>query len=47
VKDAWRNPAMHAEQKYTPEEAERIFVAIRNLMSNLAGHLDETGSFAP
>ena len=47
VKDAWRNPAMHAEQKYTPEEAERIYVAIKNLMTHLAGHLDENGAFTP
>jgi hypothetical protein len=45
VKDAWRNPAIHAEQKYTPAEAERIYVAIMNLMSNLAEHLNESGEF--
>ena len=47
VKDAWRNPAMHAEQKYTPDEAERIYTAIKNLMTHLSEHLDESGKFTP
>lgn len=47
VKDAWRNPAIHdAEQKYTPDEAERIYTAIKNLMSHLAEHLKEDGEFS-
>ena len=47
VKDAWRNPSMHLDRKYTQEEAESIFVAVRNLMRNLAEHLNESGVFTP
>src|SRR5258707_740440 len=47
VKDAWRNPAMHAESKYTPDEAERIYSAIKNLMVHLAEHVDDKGAFTP
>lgn len=36
VKDAWRNPTMHPDRLYTPEEAEGIFVAVKNFMQQLA-----------
>lgn len=47
VKDAWRNPSMHLDKKYTEEEAESIYAAVRNLMRHLAQHLDELGTFTP
>lgn len=36
VKIAWRNPTMHIVRKYTPEEAEGIFGAVRTMMQRLA-----------
>jgi hypothetical protein len=39
VKLAWRNEAMHPKATYTPEEAEGIFVAVRNFMTDLVGVL--------
>jgi hypothetical protein len=47
VKDAWRNPSMHLEKKYTEREAERIFRAVKDFMEHLATHLDEAGHFTP
>jgi hypothetical protein len=35
VKQAWRNPTMHIERRYTPEEAEGIFKAVAALMQRL------------
>ncbi len=35
VKDAWRNPAMHVGEKYTQEEADDIFRAVRGFMRHL------------
>jgi len=46
VKDAWRNPSVHAEQKYTSPEAQRVYTAIKNLMAHLADHLNELGEFS-
>jgi hypothetical protein len=43
TKDAWRNPTMHIEKKYTEEEAEIIFFAVRSLMKRLASRMDENG----
>lgn len=40
-KDAWRDHAMHAREKYTPEEAMVIFNACKSLMQTLAPHLHE------
>jgi hypothetical protein len=40
VKDAWRNPTMHVERKYTPEEAEEVWNAVRGFMRHLAKRLD-------
>lgn len=45
VKVAWRNPSMHAEAKYTEEEAKEIFDAVKGFMRHLAEHLDESGTF--
>jgi hypothetical protein len=47
VKNAWRNPSMHADQKYTEEIAEDIFNAVKGFMRHLAEHLDESGNYAP
>jgi hypothetical protein len=47
VKNAWRNPSMHLEKKYTEREAERIFRAVRDFMEHLATHLDQAGNFTP
>lgn len=43
VKVAWRNPTMHVENKYLPEEAEHIFVAVKGFMRALAERCDEFG----
>jgi hypothetical protein len=47
VKNAWRNPSMHADKVYDPERAEDIYNAVRGLMRHLAEHLDESGTFMP
>lgn len=39
VKDAWRNPTMHVEKKYTPEEAEDIWNSTRAFMRQVATKL--------
>lgn len=36
IKQAWRNPTMHVDRKYYPDEAEVIFGATRTLMQTLA-----------
>lgn len=36
VKVAWRNPTMHVVRRYTPEEAEQVFAAVRSLMQRIA-----------
>jgi hypothetical protein len=38
VKQAWRNPTMHVERRYTPEEAEQIFKAVCSFMQRLADY---------
>jgi hypothetical protein len=43
VKNPWRNATMHVENKYTPEEAEDIFVAVRGFMRKLASRMDGQG----
>jgi hypothetical protein len=39
VKDAWRNPTMHVERKYTTEEAEEVWNAVRAFMRHLSKKL--------
>jgi hypothetical protein len=39
VKDAWRNPTMHVERNYTPEEAEDVWNAVRAFMRHLSQKL--------
>ena len=36
VKISWRNPTMHVVRRYTPEEAEGVFDAVRAFMQALA-----------
>jgi hypothetical protein len=36
IKQAWRNPTMHIDRKYAPEEAIEIFRAVKALMQRLA-----------
>jgi hypothetical protein len=43
VKNPWRNATMHVENKYTSEEAEHIFSAVRGFMRKLALRMDENG----
>jgi hypothetical protein len=43
VKNPWRNSTMHVESKYTPDEAEYIFGAVRGFMKKLAARMDENG----
>jgi hypothetical protein len=40
VKDAWRNPSLHVERDYTPEEAEDVWNAVKAFMRHLAVRLD-------
>jgi hypothetical protein len=41
IKSSWRNPTMHIVKKYTPEEADGIFRAVRSFMQRLAARLSE------
>ena len=41
VKLAWRNPTMHIVRRYTPEEAEDVFIAVRALMVRLSSRFHE------
>jgi hypothetical protein len=43
VRVAWRNTTMHIENKYSDEEAEHIFGAVRGFMKKLAARHDERG----
>ena len=43
VRNPWRNATMHVENKYTEEEAEHIFLAVRGFMIKLSARLDEQG----
>jgi hypothetical protein len=43
VKNPWRNATMHVEKKYTDDEAEHIFVAVKGFMKALASRCDENG----
>ena len=39
VKDAWRNPTMHIERRYDPEEAEDVWNAVKAFMRHLSKKL--------
>jgi hypothetical protein len=41
LKDAWRNHAMHARERYSPDQAEVIFISVRAFMQQLATRLSE------
>jgi hypothetical protein len=41
LNNAWRNITMHTTQKYTEDEAERIFVSVRSFMQKLSERLHE------
>jgi hypothetical protein len=43
VKNPWRNDTMHPARKYTDDEAEHIFVAVKGFMMKLASRCDENG----
>jgi hypothetical protein len=43
VKNPWRNATMHVENKYTTDEAEHIFVAVKGFMKKVASRCDENG----
>lgn len=39
VKDAWRNPTMHVDQNYDPEDAEDVWNAVKAFMRHLSTKL--------
>jgi len=41
IKQAWRNPTMHVDRKYSTEEAEQIFTAAKSFMVRLAEHFSQ------
>lgn len=43
VRNAWRNATMHVESKYTADEAEHIFIAVKGFMRKVATRMDEEG----
>lgn len=43
VRNPWRNATMHVERKYTPDDAEHIFIAVKGFMKKLASRCDEDG----
>jgi hypothetical protein len=43
VRDTWRNPTMHVENKYTEEEAENILGTARAFVRKVAARMDENG----
>jgi HEPN domain-containing protein len=43
VRDTWRNPTMHVENKYTEEEAENILGTARAFVRKVASRMDEGG----
>lgn len=40
VKDAWRNPTLHVERDYAPEDAQNVWNAVSAFMRHLAKKLD-------
>ena len=43
IKNAWRNHAMHAKDKYTDEEAENIYDSVHSFIRHLSDRLSEEG----
>ena len=46
IKNAWRNHAMHARDKYTAEEAEEIYGSVRSFMRHLSARLSEEEQYS-
>lgn len=44
VKQAWRNPSMHIIRKYSSEEAEEIYRAVKRFMQHLATKIGQSSS---
>jgi hypothetical protein len=44
IKSSWRNPTMHIVKKYTPDEADGIFRAVRSFMQRLATRFSEASA---
>lgn len=44
IRVAWRNATMHIENKYTEDEADHIYRAVRTFMRKLAFRMDEDGN---
>jgi len=42
IKDGWRNPSLHVERSYTPDQANEIFIAVRAFMRKLATKISES-----
>jgi hypothetical protein len=47
IKQAWRNPTMHVVRKYSADEAEEIFRAVRRFMQRLANGLPKPNASLP
>jgi hypothetical protein len=43
IRVAWRNTTMHVENKYTDDEAEHIYVAVRGFMKRLSARMNQNG----
>jgi hypothetical protein len=43
IKDAWRNPTMHAIGVYTEQEAKELLISTSGLMKKIAQRMDEKG----
>jgi hypothetical protein len=43
VRSAWRNQTMHIERRYDDDEAEHVFLMVRQFMKRLASRSDENG----
>lgn len=41
VKQVWRNPTMHVDRKYDPDEAQEIFLASKRFITRMAEHFSE------
>lgn len=41
VRVAWRNPTMHMERMYTPEEASDVYAAVKGFMAHLSTRITE------
>lgn len=44
VRNTWRNATMHVETKYTEEEAEHIYAAVRAFIMKITLKMDEDGN---